>query len=79
MESTVKKRGRPPKVEPEIVVNQSQDAIINVSVSMPGKEEKSYQFRLKNARGNLIGSQRNPDTFIQIIEEALKTRIPVVR
>jgi hypothetical protein len=65
-----KRRGRPPKVKEKI--NETRDAIIEISLWMPGKEAYKDTVKVKNVNGSLIGAQKLPENYMEIIKRKLK-------
>lgn len=74
-EKPAKKRG-PYKPRKVLVVNKTRDAHIEVNLLMPGKSGQSYRIEIPNISGVTTGTMRNPDNFIGIITDAIKSRFP---
>ena len=60
-------------------INTSDNAVLKISLSMPGKESEDFELTLVGVKGMFLGSQRNPKEFIEIIKDSLRGRFPVIR
>lgn len=62
--------GRPRK-EP-VEVNNTANAYIKLTLSMPGYAEISDEIVVKNIKGSLLGSQRRPEVYMEILKEKIR-------
>ena len=69
-----KKRGRPPKIAPPIhkKAPPTRDAVLKIHLDMPDFESSDFEIVIPNIKGKLLGSQRNPEVFIELIKSKLR-------
>ena len=69
-----------PVVEPVKIAArpQSRDAVIDFTLTIPGYDPVMSKLVIKDVTGNLLGAQRTPTAFIEIIRESLMRRFPRV-
>lgn len=55
-------------------LNFGADAVIKMTIFVPGQEPTERTIKLKNFLGHSLGSQRNPAVFIESIKQALRDK-----
>ena len=55
-------------------MNFGSDAVIKMTIFVPDQEPAERIVKLKNFIGNSLGSQRNPEVFIESIKQALRAK-----
>lgn len=69
----IKKAGRPKK---EDTIHHGNNAILKVSLTMPGRSPERFTLDIPNVTGSVIGANRNPDRFWEIIKNAIQVKFP---
>lgn len=65
--------GRPRKY-PESQDKYGSDAGIEIDLYLPNKGKHSFTIQIGQVGGQLVGSQKNPETFESIIREMFRGR-----
>lgn len=63
-----------PEVPKEPTNKYGADAGIEIDLYLPNKGKHSFTVQIGQVEGQLVGSQKNPETFETIIREMFKAR-----